>query len=408
MLKPTLSIIKEGKTPPDARVAFTPLQCKQLIKEGWQIKVQSCSHRCYSDAEYKNQGVPVVDDVSDADILLGIKEVPPYQLIEGKTYFFFSHTIKKQAHNQKLLKTGLGKHITLIDYEVLTDDQGERLIAFGRFAGIVGAHNALYTFYKRTGTVDMPRMFSFQHYTDAKDYYKKIQTPAIKIVLTGKGRVANGAADVLKDMGFVKIEPLDFITKNYDFGVFAQIDCNDYVIKKDKTSFDKSEYYSHPDRFDMDFMKYLSVADIFINGIYWDKQSPAFFELSDLNSKEFHTRVIADITCDIAPESSVPVTIRASTITDPVFGYDLIKMQECKPYTADSIDIMAIDNLPNELPRDASESFGEKFISSILPELLKERSKILEKATIVKAGNLTPGFTYLTDYVHADFEHISK
>ena len=407
MTRPSLGIIKEGKTPPDARVAFTPEQCRMLLNNGWNIRVQKCPYRCFSDEEYCSLGVPVVDDVSDADILIGIKEVPVYQLIEGKTYFFFSHTIKKQAHNSVLLKTILEKRITLIDYEVLTDDSGERLIAFGRFAGIVGAHNALYTYGKRTGLFDLPRMNSFLHYSDARQFYKSLILPKIQIVLTGKGRVSNGAADVLRDMGFVEVSPADFINVKHEAGVFTQLDCKSYVKKNDGAEFEKIEYYQHPERFTMDFMKYLRVADIFINGIYWDKRSPAFFELNDISRSDFYTSVIADITCDIAPDSSVPVTIKASTIAEPVFGFDRSSLTECKPYSQDSIDVMAIDNLPNELPRDASETFGEKFISTILPELMLDQSKILDRATIAKNGNLTSYFSYLSDYVKGNIEKVA-
>lgn len=405
MLKPSLGIIKEGKIPPDARVAFTPGQCSDLIKEGWDVKVQSCPFRCYSDEEYKSFNVPVVENVPDAEILIGIKEVPIDQLVENKTYFFFSHTIKKQIHNRKLLQSAIAKNISLIDYEVLTDENGERLIAFGRFAGIVGAHNGLYTYGKRTGLFDLPRMMSFQHYSDAKEYYKKVKWPAIKIVLTGKGRVGNGAADVLKDMGFENVSPHDFLTKDFERAVFTQLDCMDYVLKKSGDRFEKSEYYQYPERFEMDFMKYLNQADIFINGIYWDKNSLQFFTLTDLANPDFRTKVIADITCDIAPESSVPVTVRASTIIDPVYGFNPTTFTECAPYAEKCIEVMAIDNLPNELPRDASESFGEKFLSTILPELMLDKSPVIERAMIIKSGVLTDHFKYLSEYVNHDSVH---
>lgn len=406
MGKPSIGIIREGKVPPDARVAFTPEQCALLAKEGWDIKVQSSAHRCFPDEDYIRAGVQLVSDVSDADVLIGIKEVPVEQLVPGKTYFFFSHTIKKQVHNRPLLQAILRKNITMIDYEVLTDDNHERLIAFGHFAGVVGAHNGLYTFGKRTGLFDLPRMNSFHHYEDAQEYYKAVNWPAMKVVLTGKGRVGMGAAQVLKDMGFEQVSASDFLEKSFPHPVFTQLDVLDYVVSKDGHAFEKKEYYQFPERFDMDFMKYLSVADIFINGIFWDKKSLAFFALEDIRRPDFYTKVIADVTCDIAPDSSVPTTIKASTIADPVFGFSKTTMKECEPYTQDCIDIMSIDNLPNELPRDASQTFGEKFISVILPELLQEESSVIRRATMTKNGMLTPEFQYLEDYVQEEHSEV--
>lgn len=402
MSKPSIGIIREGKIPPDARVAFTPEQCSHLMSEGWTISVQSSPHRCYPDADYIKAGVPVVEDVSNADVLIGIKEVPIEQLIPNKTYFFFSHTIKKQVHNRGLLQAMIEKNIAMIDYEVLTDENHERLIAFGHFAGVVGAHNGLYTYGQRTGLFHLPRMNSFPHYEDAREYYSTVQWPPIKIVLTGKGRVGMGAAQVLDDMGFQSVAPSDFLSKEYSTAVYTQLDVLDYVKKKSGGEFQKKEYYTHPELFEMDFMKYLAVADIFINGIFWDKKSLAFFTLSDIQRTDFFTKVIADITCDIAPDSSVPTTIKASTIEDPVFGFSRKTLQECKPYTEESIDIMSIDNLPNELPRDASNSFGEKFISVILPELMDEDSAVIRRATMTKQGSLTEEFSYLSDFVMHD------
>lgn len=398
-MKPSIGIIKEGKVPVDARVALTPQQCQSLVAIGWSIAVESCPYRCYNDQEYIELEISVVKDVSDADILVGIKEVPIPQLKEGKTYFFFSHTIKKQEHNRDLLKSILQKNIQLIDYEVLVDNNNERLIAFGRFAGMVGAHNGLWTFGKRSHLFDLPRMNSVQHYTEMLPIYKSIEWPALKIVLTGKGRVGQGAAEVLLDMGFKKVDPVAFLSQTYNYPVFTQIGSEDYVQRIDGQPVKKQDYYAHPEDFKMDFYKYLKVADIFINGIYWDDRSPAFFELKDISRKDFKTQVIADVTCDIAPKSSIPLTIRASTILDPVFGIDKSTFEETEAFQANSVDLMSIDNLPNELPRDASEAFGEKFIETILPELLKSESDVIDKASITIKGHLNSHFEYLADYV---------
>lgn len=399
MSKPKIGLIKEGKFPPDYRVALTPLQCKGLIEQGWDIKVQKSEVRCYSDQEFLDAGVPVVYDISACDILIGIKEVPVEQLIDGKTYFIFSHTMKKQAHNRKLLQAIVKKRITLIDYEMITDDNNERLIAFGYYAGIVGAHMGIAAYGERTGSFDLSHMDQFPHYEDAVRRYKDIKFPPIKVVLTGKGRVGSGAAKVLDDMGFRKLSASEYLNATFDYPVYTQLDAQDYVKSEENIPFTKQDYYNDPKHFLMDFKKYLAVSDIFINGIYWDNRSPAFFKLKDLKENDFKVKVIADITCDIAPDSSVPTTIKASTILEPVYGFNKLNLVVCEPNLPDSVDVMAIDNLPNALPRDSSQAFGEKLIKFIIPELTKNHSEILIRATITKNGVLTPKYSYLQDYV---------
>ncbi len=398
-MQKTIGLIKEGKIPADSRVAFTPSQIAELLQLGWDIKIESSKKRCYTDQEYASIGAQVLEDVSQQDILIGIKEVPKDKLVNGKTYFFFSHTIKEQEHNRSLLQTILTKKITLIDYEVLTESNGERLIAFGNWAGMVGAHNALWTYGKRTNAFSLPRLKDLEHYSDVLSFYKNTNLPPIKIVLTGKGRVASGAKQVLDDMQIKQVTPDEYLTKEFVYPVYTQLDCLDYVLKKDGTSFEKKEYYQFPERFDMAFMKYLKISDIMINGIFWNDKSPAFFSASELSQTRLKLSVIADVTCDIAPNSSIPCTLRATTIDNPVFGYHIHRMEEVDPHQKDVIDIMSIDNLPNELPRDASESFGKAFIKYILPELSKSDSDILKRGTIASNGSLTTNFEYLSNYV---------
>lgn len=395
-----LGIIREGKIPPDARVPLTPAQCAQIIQQTpISVVVQPAPTRSYSDPEYLNANVPMQTDLSDCEILMGVKEVPIAQLIPEKTYFFFSHTIKKQTYNRKLLQTILEKKIRLIDYEVLTDHHGRRLIAFGRFAGMVGAHNALYTYAQRTGAFQLKRMFECRDYQEAQEIYKTLQLPPLRIVLTGTGRVGSGAARVLLDMGIEKVSPEDFLHRAYPHAVFTQLQVPYYVARRSDNGFNKHEYYKHPDRYKSIFAPFTEKSDIFINGIYWDNRAPAFFTTEEMAKPTFNIQVIADVTCDIAPESSIPSTLRASTIAEPIFGYDPQTGQESAPHLPHVIDMMTIDNLPNELPRDASQAFGQQFMEHILPELLKEKSEILERATVAEGGRLGRHFEYLADYV---------
>lgn len=395
-----IGIIREGKTPPDSRVPLSPEACLRAIKKGVEIKVQPSPGRCFNDKDFAEKGIELTEDLNDCEVLMGVKEVPISQLIADKTYFFFSHTIKAQPYNRKLLLAILEKNIQLIDYEVIKNDKGARVIAFGRFAGMVGAHNALWTYAKRKGNFSLPRMNSLDDYEAAKSVYKQTKFPAIKIVLTGTGRVGNGAAEVLLDMGIKKVSSEDFLLATFDYPVFCQLECADYAQTRNKTPFDKNEFYTFPERYKSQFEPYTMVSDIMINGIYWDSKAPAFFTKEEMRQKDFTIEVIADVTCDIAPEASIPSTLYASTIAEPVFGYDPITEKAVAPFGENVIDVMSIDNLPNEMPKDASMSFGNTFVEVVLDELLKgDDSEMIRKATVTKNGKLGEHFQYLTDYV---------
>ncbi len=396
-----IGIIREGKNPPDSRVPLIPQQCADLIKNrGIDLVVQSSPIRCYTDEEYTALGVPVVENVEDCDILLGVKEVPIDQLIPNKGYFFFSHTFKEQPYNRELLQAILAKNISLMDYEVLTNEKGQRVIAFGYFAGMVGAYNGLMTYGKRTGSFTLKRMHQCYDYAAAKAQFEYINFPPIKIVLTGMGRVASGAAKVLKDMGIPQVPPHDFLIKDFGHIVFTQLDCKDYVAKKDGSKFELTHFFNNPTEYKSIFAPYSKAAHLMINGIYWDSQAPPFFTKAAMKSDDFSIEVIADVTCDIAPEASIPATLKPSTIADPIFGYDAFTESEIHPFQRHSIDMMTIDNLPNELPRDASESFGSQFIESVLDDLLNpSKDGVIERGTMTKDGQLTERFRYLSDYV---------
>ena len=396
-----IGIIREGKVPPDTRVPLDPQQCALLRSEyGLNVVVQSSPIRIFKDEEYKEKGVPVVEYIGDCDLLLGVKEVPIDQLIPGKTYSFFSHTHKEQVYNRPLLKAILDKHIHLIDYEVLTDKFGRRVIAFGYFAGVVGAHNGFWTYAQRTGSFSLPRMKDLYNYAEAKGIYEKLELPPLKIVLTGTGRVSTGAAQVLEDMGIRQVSPVDFRKVQYDEPVYTQLVSRDYLRHKDGLPFDKLHFYQHPEQYVSAFEPYAEVADMMLNGIYWDNRAPAFFSVEQMNDPNFKIKVIADITCDIAPVSSIPSTLRASTIADPVFGFDPKTGKEAAPYQDGVVDMMTIDNLPSELPRDASTAFGKMYIEQVIPHILAPNSAMIERATIARHGRLGQQFGYLMDFVH--------
>ena len=396
-----IGILKEGKIPPDSRVPLTPNQCARLVREyPFEIVVQPSEIRCFQDEDYSKIGIPLQADLSDCDILLGIKEVPVDQLIPNKTYFFFSHTIKEQAYNRQLLQSILKKKIRLIDYEVLKYSDGRRVIAFGFYAGMVGAHNALWAYGEKTRAFRLDRMNSYKSYPDAKMEYKKLKIPPIKIVITGTGRVGKGATQTLLDLGIQQVEPESFLEKEFKFPVFTKLSPKYYVVPKGGSPTVKQHFYQNPHLYKSIFHPFTKVGDIMINGIYWKNGVPLFFTLDEMKAIDFKIKVIADISCDIVPDGAIPSTFRATTIENPVYGYQPILNQETAPFQVGSIDMITIDNLPSEIPIDSSTGFGEQLIQEVIPELLKSNSIMLEKATIAVDGHLGKEFKYLEGFVN--------
>ena len=395
-----IGILDETREPQDNRVPLTPSQCAILKEENpdFEVYVQSSKHRCYTDDEYRYHGIELKEDVGDCDILLGVKEIQPKLLIPEKTYFIFSHTIKKQPANQALLHAALEKKIRLIDWETLTDDKGKRLIAFGRWAGIVGAYHAIRMIGLKSGAYDIKQMSDCHNFAETQQEFAKIKLPKLKIVLTGTGRVSRGAAFLLDLLGIKKVSAYNFCYNEFTDAVYTQLSSGDMYYRDGFDKFDADDYHAHPDKYRSNFYPFTKSADVMINGIYWDERIPVFFTAEQMKEKDFRIGIISDITCDIAPQASVPSTLKPSSISDPYYGFDRNTGEVIPAFSDNSVDIMAIDNLPNELPRDASEDFGNIFMSRILPELKKPGSKILYRATITADGKLNDPYLYLSDY----------
>ena len=395
-----IGVIREGKNPPDKRTPFTPSSLKEIQDSfpNLSVCVASSSSRCYSDAEYSALGIEVVEDISVADVLFGVKEVPVSELIPGKTYFFFSHTIKKQPRNKTLLQAVLANDIRLIDYEVLKNEAGERVVAFGRWAGIVGAYNAFWTYGQKTGLFDLRRAGECRDLEELKVELKKVMLPPIKIVVTGTGRVGKGALEVLTILGIPQVSPADFLENDPETAVFVCLSSSDYSRRISDGGYTQADFYAHPEGYESDFLKFAQAGEILIAAAYWDPNAPKLFELEDLRSPKFSLSVIADITCDI--DGSIPTTRRASTILAPVYDVDRMTSEELPPFgKQDSISVMAIDNLPCELPREASAEFARQLRHWVVPALAEEHSPILEKATLARDGDLTLEYMYLKEYV---------
>ncbi|MDH4090644.1 MAG: NAD(P)-dependent oxidoreductase [Cyclobacteriaceae bacterium] len=396
-----VGLIREGKNPPDKRVPFTPLQVEEILQRFPQIEVccQTSSVRCFEDREYQSLDVEVVDNVHDCDILMGIKEVPIPELIAGKTYLFFSHTTKMQPYNRKLLQAILAKKIRLIDYEALKDKQGNRLVAFGRYAGIVGAYNSLWTYGRRFGEFRLRRAYECFDVNDLKLELRKVNLPPVKIILTGAGRVGKGAMETLDTAGIRKVNTTDFLTRKFNEAVYVQLSSADYHNRRAGGHFNREEFHQFPDRYDSYFGDYAKVADILIAGAFWNPKAPVLFTRQQMLDSDFKIKIVADITCDI--EGSIPSTKIASTIPDPIYDYDPETDRVMPVFTDEKfVTVMAVDNLPCELPRSASEEFGRDLIDRILKPLLTEDPEgIIARGTLAADGKLGKDFLYLTEYV---------
>lgn len=394
-------IIKEGKVPTDERVPLTPKQITRLIetkKEGKFI-VQRSDVRRIKDAEYEALNIEMADDVSDADVLLGVKEVPESQLVQGKTHLFFSHTIKMQPYNKKLLRAVLDKNVRLIDWECLRDGLGRRVIGFGRYAGIVGTYNAFRAYGMKHKTYALKKAHDCEDRKEMEAQLDQVSLPNLKILLTGRGKVAKGAMEVLDLMGIKKVGIREYLRNGFDEPVYCQITFTEYFKPKDQGGFDVKEFYAHPERFKSDFMRFAQCSDVLIAGHYWDSKSPFLFTREDARSASFNISLVADISCDI--DGPIASTLRPSTIADPFYGYDPLAEKEVAYDAEGAITVMAVDNLPCELPRDASHDFGEMFISSVLPSFLNgDKKDILKKATIAQDGKITDHYAYLREWVN--------
>ncbi|MTI21883.1 alanine dehydrogenase [Fulvivirga sp. RKSG066] len=401
MSKIKIGIIREDKVPVDRRVPFTPFQAKEILEKFSDVAVQcqDSDVRCFAADEYRQNGIEVVSDVKDCDILMGVKEVPLKNLIPEKTYFFFSHTIKEQPYNRELLQKILEKKIRLIDYETLTNANGQRIVAFGRYAGIVGAYNGILTYGKRYNLYELRAAHTCFDLEDLKTEYTKVKLPAIKIAITGGGRVAKGAMEVLNGMGIRKVSPAEYLSERFDEPVYTQLNSRDYNKAKDGSIFNRDDFYEMPENHESDFLKYAFHTDLLIACAFWDPRAPVLFRKEDVLDPAFKIRVIADITCDI--EGSIPSTKKPSTIDDPIYDYEPTG-DKIAPALSDegNITVMAVDNLPCELPRNASEDFGRELIDNVLPNLLgKDKDDIIKRATIAENGKLTANYSYLQNYV---------
>lgn len=397
-----IGLIREDKSPPDRRVPFTPLQCKHIIDHmpGTEIVVQPSLIRCFSDEDYQRLGIPVQEDLSNCDVLMGVKEVPMADLIPGKTYFFFSHTIKKQPHNRKMLQEVVRRGIRLVDYELLTDRNGMRIIGFGRFAGVVGAYNGLRAWGLRHRLWSLKPAWQCRNMEEMLGEIKTVDLPPLRIAVTGGGRVAGGVMELMEAAGIPSL-PVDHYLegKPHPHPVYVRLDPGDYNEHKEGRPFDLLHFFNNPGEYKGTFRRFLPHTDLLIGAAFWDPKAPVLFAPEDTRRPDFRVKIIADITCDI--DGSIPTTRRSSTIDDPFYDIHPHSFEIKEPFSGEEhLTVMAVDNLPCELPADASHDFGKNLIEKVLPFLAgNDPDRIIERASITRRGRLTERFAYLQDYL---------
>ena len=393
-------IIKERKNPPDRRVIFSPDELIRLKKQyqNCSIKVESSDIRIFTDDEYKNVGIEVADDISDCDVLFGVKEVPLENLIPNKAYFFFSHTIKKQPYNRKLLQAILEKNIELYDYETIVDEHNRRLIGFGRYAGIVGGYNSIRAFGIKFELFKLPKAESLSGKEALIAHLKRLVLPPLKFVITGTGKVGNGAKEILDAIKIKEVSVENYLTKNYTQPVYTQIDVLDYNKRKDGQVLDFNDFYDNPKEYVSDFERFTTISDVYISGHFHANDAPVILSREMLQSKDCKIKIVADVSCDV--NGPIACTLRSSTIAEPLYGYLPTEHKEVDVFHPAAIVVMAVDNLPCELPKDASEGFGEMFLEHVFPSFFNgDKDEVLQRAKITERGKLTPRFSYLQDFV---------
>ena len=394
------AVIQERKSPPDRRVVLDPKSCKNLLSTfpSAELIIESSPIRAFSDMDYSSAGLEVVADVSAAEVLIGVKEVPIEALIPNKSYFFFSHTIKKQPYNRKLLQAILDKNITLYDHETLVNESNHRLIGFGYYAGVVGAYNGLRALGLKLNCFELPKATDLNDRAALNAQLDLLIIPNVKIILTGSGRVGQGAKEILDHLNIKKVSVDQFLNNSFKEAVYVQLDVLDYCKRQDGTTLGKKDFFNYPEAYQSTFDRFTSVADFFIAGHFYGKGAPAFFTREQAKSPRFNLKVVADISCDI--DGPVACTIRPSTIDKPIYGYDAETETEVNFSNASAIAVMAVDNLPCELPKDASEGFGQTFVEKIIPAFFNQDAfGVLKRSKMTENGKLTDAFSYLQAYI---------
>ena len=398
-----IGIVRESRND-ENRTPLVPEHIKKYKESNPNINfiIQPSNSRCFSDEEYELCGAKINENLNECSIIFGVKEIDPNILINNRTYLFFSHTFKinKQQkniekHKKDLLLSILNKKITLIDYENIRGKNGTRCLGFGRFAGIVGCYNTLNLLLKVLGKQSLASAYKINDYERLVLNLKNLYFPKTKILVTGDGRVAKGVIELLNLTNIKAVSKKDYLEKKFDQPIFCNLETKDYVTNNSSSDFSLEHFINNPQNYSSSALQYLKETDILISAHYWDPSSPKIFENEDLKVLQ-NLKIVGDITCDI--NGSVPTTIRSTTIEEPNYWIERYTLKEIDENN-DGIAVMAVDNLPSELPRDSSTEFSEGIINEVLPFLLKEDDGRILNGTITTDGSFLEKYNYLNDYI---------
>jgi saccharopine dehydrogenase (NAD+, L-lysine forming) len=435
-----LGIRREDKYQWERRAPLTPSHVARLVREeGLDVYVQPSTLRVFSDDAYREAGAKVQEDLSPCGVIVGVKETPSELFQEGKTYFFFSHTIKGQPYNMPMLKRMMEKGCQLIEYEKIVDDQGRRLVLFGRHAGLAGMIESLHALGKRLsaeGLEDLRNPFAeirqpyqYQDLGEARAHLERIGERVVRdglpasltplvVGFLGYGNVSGGAQEILDCLPVEELQPeMLFSLDRYAPSnktiykvVFGE---KETVVARDGSSaFSLEHYWQHPEGYRAAFARYLPYLTVLINGIYWDERYPVLVSAADVRElyagpKRPALRVIGDITCDI--EGSIALTRKATLPDQPCYVYD-----PTNDTIRDGVDnlrgpvIMAVDILPTEFPVEASGAFGDALLPLLPATVLADSGgsfddwnlpEPIKRAVILYKGELTGPYRYLGKHV---------
>ena len=406
----SIGIIKESR-PDESRAPIAPKQISTILEKypDINIVVQPCDNRTFKNSEYLEYGAKISEDINSCDLLFGVKEVDVNRLIPNKDYVFFSHTYKLNKDTlsnaqgtpgmdkKELLKSILNKKIKLIDYENIRAANGARYLGFGRFAGVVGCYNTLNLFLSQNNFQPLARAYKINNYERIKNNLSKVRFPNFKLLVTGDGRVNNGVQEILKYTNIKKVSDEDFLKKNFEYPVYCNLETKDYVIHKNKKAFELKHFIEFPKEYESRTFDYLKESDLYISAHYWDPSSPKIFTKEQL-SQFSKLKIIGDVTCDV--DGSIPSTIKSTTIEEPNFFLNTNTFSETDMSNS-NLAVMAVDNLPSELPRDSSTEFGNGIVNEVIPYIIgKDDGRILN-STITTEGRFLEKYNYLNEYINS-------
>jgi len=430
-----IGIRREDKNVWERRAPLTPTHVRALTSQGIGVTVQRSPIRAFSDEEYAAAGAIVSDDLSPCPVIFAIKEIPDVLLERGKTYVFFSHTIKGQPHNMPALRRLLDLECTLIDYEPITDEQGRRLMGFGRYAGFAGMIETLWALGQRLAWEGIPNPFecvkhayeyaNVKHATAAlgeigrsigERGYAHSLAPII-VGFLGYGNVSRGAQQALDALGCVDtVAPADlaaYATRESAANrrVAKVVFREEHTVGRAATAcspFDLQHYFAHPQEYESIFEQHLDHLTVLINGIFWTDRCPRLFTADD--AERLYTkgqpklRVIGDISCDL--RGGVEITQKATSPDVPAFVYDPCTREIHDGVAGRGPVVMAVDNLPCEFPHEASTDFADALVP-LVPAIAAADYRAdfgalalpsaVKRAVIAHRGALTQAYGYLTE-----------